>query len=362
MSQGLGPKHLSATSDNATPAAPQADTQPEPSYEHTPPVAIATLVVRGVLGGVLMGLANLVPGISGGTMLVAAGIYTRFIDAIAKVSTLRFEKRALVVLGSTGLAAATAILLLAGTVKDLVLNHRWVMYSLFIGLTLGGVPVVWKMISRVTRGVWMGVGFGFVTMAVVAVLQQSSSGAAGEEHTGILMLALAGIAGASAMILPGVSGGYLLLILGAYVPILTGIDDVKAALAARDAAALVTPVLGVIVPVGVGVVIGIVVISNLLRALLARYENPTLGALLGLLVGAVVGLWPFQQPVAPQPGDIIKGRVMTPELNLELKPKDLPTEFFSPTSSQVLAAIGLIVAGYLVTFLIALVGQNKPET
>ena len=89
-----------------------------------------------------MGLANLVPGISGGTMLLAAGVYPGFISAIAEVTTFRFRFRSLILLASVVGSAALAILLLAGSVKDLVVDHRWIMYSLFIGLTLGGVPLV----------------------------------------------------------------------------------------------------------------------------------------------------------------------------------------------------------------------------
>ncbi len=72
------------------------------------------LVVRGGVGGVLMGLANLVPGISGGTMLLATGIYPDFIDSVADITTLRFRQKALVVVGTVVGTAGVAILLLAG--------------------------------------------------------------------------------------------------------------------------------------------------------------------------------------------------------------------------------------------------------
>ncbi len=103
------------------------------------------LIIRSSIGGCLMGLANLVPGISGGTMLLAAGVYPGFISAIAEVTRFRFRIRSLVLLASVVASAALAILLLAGNVKDLVTNYRWLMYSLFIGLTLGGVPLVYRM-------------------------------------------------------------------------------------------------------------------------------------------------------------------------------------------------------------------------
>ena len=122
------------------------------------------------------------------------------------------------------------------------------------------------------------------------------------------MLAIAGVAGASAMILPGVSGGYLLLLLGQYVPILgVGFADEGRGLGAGLDAVMAE--MGVVIPVGVGVVLGVVVVANALKWLLARFEKATLGALLGLLFGAVVGLWPFQEGVPPEVGDVVKGRL-----------------------------------------------------
>ena len=100
-------------------------------------VSGATLVTRSTIGGVLMGLANLVPGISGGTMLLASGIYPAFIESLAEVTRFKFRFKSLLVLGLVVAAAGIGVLLLAGTIKDLVINQRWVMFSLFMGLTLG---------------------------------------------------------------------------------------------------------------------------------------------------------------------------------------------------------------------------------
>jgi len=98
-------------------------------------ISTATLVTRSAFGGFLMGLANLVPGISGGTMLLAAGIYPKFIDSLSDVTRCKFRFSSLLTLGCVVLAAGLGILFLAGTLKELVIDHRWVMYSLFIGLT-----------------------------------------------------------------------------------------------------------------------------------------------------------------------------------------------------------------------------------
>lgn len=316
--------------------------------------------MRGAVGGVLMGLANLVPGISGGTMLLAAGVYPRFVRAVAEVSTLRFVRSSVVVLTTVVAAALIAVLLFAGAIKELVVHHRWVMYSLFIGLTLGGVPVVWRMVRPPTRAMWIGALLGLGAMTVLAILQQSGTPTAGLAAGNTLMLLIAGVAGASAMILPGVSGGYLLLVLGQYIPILSAIDAFKLALEARDLAAALEPALRVLLPVGIGAVVGVVVVSNLLRWLLAQHAKPTLGMLLGLLLGAVVGLWPFQRPVDPVLGEtVIKGRIVTADNIGDLDPEDYPTTFFSPVSSQVAGALALIVTGGAVTLLISRFGREE---
>lgn len=307
-----------------------------------------------------MGLANLVPGISGGTMLLAAGIYPRFIGAIAEISTLRVRVPSAVVLGSVVLAAVLGILLLAGTIKDLVVDRRWIMYSLFIGLTLGGLPVVWRMARPASSATWAGAVGGFLVMSMLALAQQAGAGTAGGGTGSFPMLFVAGLAGASAMILPGVSGGYLLLVLGQYVPILSGIDAFKDALSARDVGAAMDPALGVLLPVGLGVVAGVVGVSNLLKWLLARHANATLGVLLGLLVGAVVGLWPFQAGVEPTLGEtVIKGQLVTAENIAEFDSEDWPVRYFPPSGGQMGGAVGLVLLGIAFTTLISRFGEEK---
>ena len=317
----------------------------------------APLLLRGLLGGVLMGLANLVPGISGGTMLVAAGVYPRFVSSIAELSTLRIRLPAIAVVGTIAGSALLSILLLAGVVKDLVVDHRWIMYSLFIGLTLGGLPVVWRMARPATPSLWIGAGGGFLAMVALALARGGDAAGAGESNA--LLLGTAGLAGASAMILPGISGGYLLLLLGQYVPILSGIDAFKTALRAGDLGAAMEPALGVMLPVGIGVVVGVVAVSNAVRWLLLHHEKATLGVLLGLIVGAVLGLWPFQQSVEPVLGEtVIKGQVVTAENLAEFGREDYPTAYFPPGAVQVAASLGLVGLGLLATFGIAHLGRE----
>ena len=288
----------------------------------------SALAARSAAGGVLMGLANLVPGISGGTMLLAAGVYPSFISSIAEITTGRFKARSMLVLGVIAGSAGLAILLLAGAMKTLVVEQRWIMYSLFIGLTLGGVPLVWRLARPATPALGLGAVAAFAVMVIMSLGETASA----DDTANTALLVLSGLAGASAMILPGISGGYLLLLLGQYEPILGAIDGLKDVLVSGgfDVAALAGP-FEILAPVGVGVVVGIVGVANLLRWLLDRMEKPTLGMLLGLLLGSVVGLYPFQGSDAVA----------------------------APSAGQAAAAIGLVLVGLGATLAIDRVGRGK---
>lgn len=313
-----------------------------------------SILARALFGGMLMGLANLVPGISGGTMLLAVGIYTAFITSIADISTLKFRRNTILLLGTVVLAAVLAILLGAGLIKDLVVSHRWIMYSLFIGLTLGGAPLVWHLAKPVNRSFWIGAVVGFLVMVLMALGLGGNQGG----ESSFFMLFLSGLAGAASMILPGISGGYLLLLLGQYETILGAVDTVKEGLKSMDLG-LIMEAMHVVIPVGLGVLIGIVGVSNLLKWLLRQHQTPTLGTLFGLLLGAVIGLWPFQQGVAPKLGDLYRGTPLTAETLAQLKPEKWPVEMFTPSLGQCLAALVLVVIGYLITQGIERMGKTS---
>lgn len=240
-----------------------------------------------------MGLANLVPGVSGGTMLLATGIYPQCIDAIAKLATLRPDRGAVVLVAAVAAAAAAMVLLVAGTMRDLVLMHRWMTYSVFLGATLGGVPLLWKLIGRPAVRTWIGVAAGLAGMSATLFVP---AGAASGTGSSPVALFFAGLAAFAAMLLPGLSGSYLLLLSGQYVPVLDAVDGLKLALSAGSDLhwqVLAVPA-KVLAPFAAGTLAALVGMSSLLRLLLDRQRALMLGFLLGLLVGAVLGLWPFK--------------------------------------------------------------------
>ncbi|MEX0741185.1 MAG: DUF368 domain-containing protein, partial [Phycisphaeraceae bacterium] len=261
MKQSMPADPPDHTDDHNRQAAPPDG---EPSTEQEQPTAAEavhgfTLLLRSMVGGTFMGLANVVPGVSGGTMLLASGIYPNFVEAIAELSTFRFRKASITVLVVVGLFAVLAIALAARTIRPLVIDHRWIMYSLFIGLTLGGVPILWRMIRPASAATWIAAAVGFIGMAALAIFQATGLGAGDGEAATWSMMFIAGIAGATAMVLPGLSGAYLLLVLEVYLPILAAIDAVRTAVSERDLGDFMHPFLSVILPVGLGVVVGIVV-------------------------------------------------------------------------------------------------------
>ena len=204
-----------------------------------------------------------------------------------------------------------------------------------------------------------GASAAFLLMAWMA----TGAGDATSGGRSVPLLVLSGLAGASAMILPGISGGYLLLLLGQYEVILGAIDDLKVGLigVAGFDAALVLDAMEIVLPVGIGVVIGVVGVSNGLRWLLARFEKPPLGALLGLLLGAVIGLYPFQSPVEPSPGFIHEGRAVPATELARIPVEDWPLERYAPSTAEVGLSAAAVAGGLLATLLIARIGRTSQD-
>ena len=317
-----------------------------------PRITNPLLLVRCALGGVLMGLANLVPGISGGTMLLAAGVYRRFVNAVARITTFRWSLESIVTLAVIVGGAGAAIVLGAGIIRDLVHEHRWVMYSLFLGLTLGGVPLLWSLIRPATPAAIAGF-IGGLAFMVFLVAAQTYGGESQSAGGGWWLHLIAGLAAGSAMVLPGLSGSYVLLILGEYLVVLGAVDGAKIAL--QDGGDWGEP-LGVIIPVGIGAVIGVVGVSNAVRWFLDRARQATLGVLMGLLLGAVLGLWPFKAARQPEVGEIVRGQTVTAESLPDIKPVHWPTEGFTPTGGQWASAFALVLIGFACSVGVGMIG------
>ncbi len=243
--------------------------------------------VRVLFGGLLMGVANLVPGVSGGTMILALGLYDRFIHTVAQATSLRWDAAMFRFLALVLAGAAVAILGLSSPAVWLVTEHRWIAYSLFVGMTLGGVSELWKVIKPLGMKEIVPGGIGLGLMAAFA---WGMSGTVLPQN--FIVLTLVGALAASSMILPGISGSYILLIFGLY-------DVVVGSIRPSELMGDFSASFSILLPIGIGVALGIGGLSNVLKVLLEKFERPTHAALLGLLLGSVLGLWPFQESVDP---------------------------------------------------------------
>ncbi len=250
-----------------------------------------------------MGLANLVPGVSGGTMIVVMGLYDEFITSVADVTRLRFTRRNTLFLVILCCTAAVAIACLAGTLSRAVTLHRGAMFSLFIGMTLGGAPLLIKMLRRMTTPAGVGITLGVALMVVIALTRAEPPDRKALEQAvaaGELVVVpdyprdvVAGALGMSAMVLPGISGAYMLLILGRYEVILSAVSMTKTYVLSGGNEGDPSVFLGVVIPVAIGALGSLVILSNFLKWMLRRYPGFTVGLLLGILFGSVVGIWPF---------------------------------------------------------------------
>lgn len=273
------------------------------------------MTLRAIVGGTMMGLALLVPAISGGTMLLAAGIYPRFVQAVAEVSRFKFRKQPLFLLGMVALCAGLALLVLSGTVRSASSEYSLGIYSLFMGITLGGLPVVWGLARPSDGRLFAGFLTAFVLMLVLAFVEPGE--AVSDPSSGFLFFA--GLVAGAAMMLPGISGASILILMGAQPPVLE---------VAHPAAANPTPV-AALLPVALGALVGALAMSNVIARLLVKHEKATLGAMLGFLCGSVV--------------DLARWRV------------------FEPTGVQLIWAVGIGFLGFLLTALLAKYSDRDPS-
>ena len=301
---------------------PISDEQLERDFDAVPPLREPgpAPTVRTLFAGALMGTANLVPGVSGGTMVLVCGLYAHFVDATAALSRGNFAWPAVRFILLLFAAKFAAMGLLGAPVAEAVERHRSVAYSLFLGMTLAGTPVVWEIFRKApprTAAPWLAwvlVPIGAALMASLALLPQPEGhGDLGDDYRpahDIPLDAVAGAAAYGAMVLPGVSGGTVKLALGRYEPTVWSLGQPLPWLGSWVGLGEAAPVAAwgpILLPYTLGAIVGLVIVSNLLKWLLQRYERAMAALLLGVLWGSVVPVWPFGRD--SDAGDWLRGAV-----------------------------------------------------
>ncbi len=238
-----------------------------------------------VLKGFLLGVANIIPGVSGGTLAITLGIYQDLIEAISHF--FKNLKKNIKFLIPLGIGMVIAILLGSKVISFCLDKFPFPTTLFFIGLIVGGIPLLTKKVKS-TKLKPLNVAAFLLTFSIVMIMTFLNSGTKAVDLTNvgiiqILLLFLVGMVAAATMVIPGVSGSFVLMLLGYYKPIVGTISNLT------NFKEFWHNVL-VLAPFGLGVLIGIVLIAKLLEYLFKKYETTTYYGIIGFVVSSVLGL------------------------------------------------------------------------
>lgn len=230
-----------------------------------------------LLKGLIVGVANIIPGVSGGTMAVVIGIYDKLIGA---VSDLRKDfKNSVIYLFPIGVGALLGIVLFSHLIEFLLRDFTMPTNIFFLGLILGSIPMIFK---RATQKRFEKVSIlpflvCFAVMMLMTFFQNVSDEGSAlittlTAGTAIRLLLSATVA-AACMIMPGISGSMVMVLLGVYTSVLTAISSMN---------------IPVLIPVAIGVLAGILLGAKVINLCLRRYEQQTYFAILGLIAGSIL--------------------------------------------------------------------------
>jgi putative membrane protein len=247
---------------------------------------IKEYVVIG-LKGMAMGAADVVPGVSGGTIAFISGIYEELLSSISNVNlsllktlkTAGFKSAWKQLNGNFLLSLFVGIFIsivsLAKAIKYLLDNEPVLLWSFFFGLVLASIIYVAKQITK-----WSFISVLVLFIGAFIAYYITTLNPLVSDNSSLLFMFLAGAIAICAMILPGISGAFILVLLGAYTPVLAAVND-------RD--------FKTVAVIGLGAVIGLLSFSKILKWLFANYKNYTLAVLTGFIIGSLNKIWPWKE-------------------------------------------------------------------
>lgn len=249
-------------------------------------------MIKSILKGMVIGIANIIPGVSGGTMMVSMGIYDKLIHCITHLFS-EFKKSVLFLLPiAVGMviAIAASSFGLSWLFENLPIQTN----LLFVGLILGGLPAICKNVkgSKIKVGHVIA-GLLFFALVVGMAAMGETEGAAADLSFGFvnaIKLVGVGVVASATMVIPGVSGSMVLMLMGFYHPVLDAIKDFFTALASLDMDGILAGC-GILVPFGAGVVIGVFAIAKLVEIIFERFPLYAYWAIIGLIVASPFAIY-----------------------------------------------------------------------
>lgn len=245
-------------------------------------------LVKDILRGIVIGIANAIPGVSGGTMMVSMGIYDDIIYCVTHL--FKQLKKSILTLLPYVIGMAVGIVGLAYFIEAMYAHVPFQTSMLFIGLILGGVPVLTEHFKGKKLGFFHILVF-FIFFAAIILMEYFGGDGKDVALTldviSLIKLFLVGIVASATMVIPGVSGSMMLMIMGYYNPIINSITSFVSALVAGDFATVLR-ICGILIPFGLGIVLGIFAIAKLIEILLQKCEAFTYCGIMGLVISSPV--------------------------------------------------------------------------
>lgn len=284
-----------------------------------------------------MGAADTVPGVSGGTVALILGHYERLINSISQfdgrllqhITGRRFGEAAkhidLRFLAALGTGVGIGVVTLSGLMHWL-LDHRMPQtLAVFLGLMVASTFVVRSYVRRWTAIGWIGLALGIIAAMGITMMPMGNGG------TSLPYLFISGAIAICAMILPGISGAFVLLLFGVYHHVTGMIKE-----AARGNLSVETITQIFVFAAGCG--IGLLSFSKVLKWLLAKHHDVTMCVLMGLMIGSLGKLWPLQVPTAETADQELKFRVME-----YISPADFEGSVFVLVGLTIASAVAVLV-------------------
>lgn len=249
-------------------------------------------MIKLILKGVMMGVANIIPGVSGGTMAVSMGIYDKIIYAATHL--ISEFKKSMKLLLPIVLGMALGIVVLARILEYMFARIPLQTNLLFIGLIIGGLPAITKKVKGKTiRGGHILVCLVFFVVVAGLAMMGEQEGAAADLSFSIINIVKlfgVGIVASATMVIPGVSGSMMLMLMGYYNPILNEVNDFIDNLVQFNVPGILDGC-KVLVPFGIGVVVGIFVIAKIIEVIFEKFPDYAYWAIIGLIVASPVAIF-----------------------------------------------------------------------
>ncbi|MBE5961970.1 MAG: DUF368 domain-containing protein [Lachnospiraceae bacterium] len=238
--------------------------------------------LKDILRGIMIGVANIIPGVSGGTMMVSMGIYDKLIGAITNIFK-QFVKSVKTLLPYV-VGMGIGLVGLSFVIEYFFGSFPFQTAMLFIGLIFGGMPI---MLKKVRGKKADPIGYALFVLFFALIIGMQLLGENTEKVITLSVLEViklfaVGVVASATMVIPGVSGSMILMALGYYSPILETISGTVKALSPFDFATILHNI-GIILPFGLGVLIGIYAVAKGIEYLLKKHERKTYFAILGLV-------------------------------------------------------------------------------